>query len=63
MKFKDSQGQICFIEKAKGENIPSCVLGIESNGDEEKDHMILTQKQVGKLLPVLQKFIYTGDIK
>jgi len=72
-KFKDKYNQICSIQKSSAAMYDAIWLGIENTGpdisgpsglrkEEVMARMHLTQKDVKKLLPILIKFVETGEI-
>jgi len=56
-KFKDQKKQECCIQKSSTAGLDCIWLGMVGT-----DRMHLSQKQVKKLIPLLQKFVDTGDL-
>lgn len=55
-EFKDWYGLDCSIQKSSNAMVDCIWLGVNEN------RMLLDQKMVAKLLPLLQKFTKTGDL-
>ena len=56
-RFTDIYGEKCSIQKSSLATDDAIWLGVDKN------RMHLNKEQIAKLLPVLQKFVETGDLK
>lgn len=65
-QFTDLYGQTCSIQKSSLATKDCIWLGVEDTGPEllpaPPYRMHLTQAQVRRLLPMLHKFVETGEI-
>jgi hypothetical protein len=63
-EFTDRYGCKCSIQKSSLATEDCIWLGVDVNikGKEVYTRMHLTQKMVADLLPILQKFVETGDL-
>jgi hypothetical protein len=71
-EFDDAYGKKCSIQKSSlastdaiwlGVNNTGPLMGESKNQDVEHGRMHLTKKEVRSLLPVLKRFVETGEIK
>lgn len=73
VEFKDMYQQGCSLQKSSLADRHAVWLGVDNTGPEIKDingkvnsdvgvRMHLTQDQVYELLPILQKFVDTGEL-
>jgi hypothetical protein len=71
IEFDDRYGQKCSLQESSlateaaiwfGVSNTGPLMGTDANKDVDHGRMHLTQSQVKKLLPHLQKFIKTGEI-
>lgn len=58
-EFKDHYGEPCSLQKSSLAFEDCIWLGVHKPGS---DRMHLTQEQVADLLPLLQRFVETGEL-
>ena len=59
-KFKDKYGNLCSLQKSSLATEDCIWLGIDNPKVDGRMH--LSRDQVAELLPILQKFVETGEL-